>query len=81
MVAVTHVARGSLTHCLLWAQKAEKQHSKCVLDASKAGVAYLGPTPLSRFVCEKGKSFRDEMVELLKDEAYLDAGPYSLVFD
>lgn len=69
MVDIAIASKAPLVRFMAWVQKAVKEQRKRVKDAKKAGVEYLGPTPLSQFVTTKFEEIKLDALKLVHDEA------------
>ena len=72
MLAMSRVAKQPFSHTLNWAQKASKLYAKHVGTAKANGSTYLGPTPLSEFVCRKSKEISLSFEYLFEEESLND---------
>ena len=55
MVMISKVAKSPVLHFMSSMEKCIKKFNEDELEAHNNGMAYLGPTPLSGFVCEKAE--------------------------
>jgi len=67
---ISQIGKGPLVHTFTWGYKRNQEVFKAQEDASKMGLAYLGPTLLSDFVAFKAADFRKEMVDLVDDSEH-----------
>ena len=70
---ISYAMKGPITHFMLSAQKRVKEYNKLCEAATKEGRVYLGPTPMSAFVCGWASDVAAEY-EALLDPAEWEAG-------
>ena len=81
LVYMSVAAKGPLRHFFAWAEQAVKTMNNFIKKAKLKGATYLGPTMLSRMVCEQCFVVMDEISALLEDSAIHDDAKWGLIWE
>ena len=70
MVVISHGCKQPYIHFLNWLKGEKAAYRERVLQYRSRSTDYLGPCPLSKFICTDAARIRSEISDLISDEAY-----------
>jgi hypothetical protein len=81
MVLVSKLIKAPIMHVMLWSQKAIKLHNQAEKASKAKGQSFMGPTPLSKFVCGFADKIWIEINEALSEEAERSGEQFGPLWD